>query len=592
MEAVASTPRPRPWNVALPALVAAYVVVVVVAVPRSSTAPLTTYAGASPAERIADLSAGFGLLGAGLLAWIELRAKRLGLLAILAGIAWFGPDWDGWARGPELARSLGAVAAPFVLALVFHLVAAFPDGRIGSRLATGAVAAGYGLTAVASVALALFRDPFLDFYCWRNCVDNAFLVDADQHVARVVARGWHFAALSIGLLVIVSVAWRWRIASGTARRVLWPLLASGLLVGAAEAAYAVALLRTPLESPTSAGFSSLFLVRSLALVALALGLTREVVRGRRTRAAVARLAIELGDAPPPGTLRETLAVALGDPTLDVAYWLPRSQRFVDAAGQARSEPLAERGRAVTPILRAGRPVAVVVHDDATVDGSRLQREIGGAARLAVENEQLQAEVLAQLTDLRASRVRIVELGDAARRRIERDLHDGAQQRMLALSYELRLARVAASAAHEHDLAELLRAASDAAQATLGDLRGLAHGIFPAILAEAGLGPALATLAATTPIAVELDGVADERFPPAVESAAYVVVSEAVADAAARHASFLTVTAACEAERLLLDLRDDGEPRGTSLVHISDRVGALGGTMRLAASAVHVEIPCE
>ena len=129
MEAVASTPRPRTWDVALVALVAAYVVAVVVAVPRSSIPPLTTYAGASSAARIADLGAGFGLIGAGILAWIELRARRLGLLAILAGVAWFGPDWDGWDRGPGLARSLGAVAAPFVLALVFHLVAAFPSGR-------------------------------------------------------------------------------------------------------------------------------------------------------------------------------------------------------------------------------------------------------------------------------------------------------------------------------------------------------------------------------------------------------------------------------------------------------------------------------
>jgi signal transduction histidine kinase len=405
-------------------------------------------------------------------------------------------------------------------------------------------------------------------------------------------RGWHYAALSIGVLLVASAAWRWHVASGTARRVLWPLLAPGLLVGVAEAAYAVALLRTPLERPTSAGFSSIFLVRSLGLVALALGLTREVVRTRRTRTAVARLAIELGEAPPPGKLRDSLAAALGDPALDVAYWLPRSQRFVDVTGRARSVPVAGHGRAVTPILRAGRPVAVVIHDAATVDGSRLQREIGGAARLAVENEQLQAEVLAQLADLRASRVRIVELGDAARRRIERDLHDGAQQRMLALSYELRLAHAAAAAAHDHDLAALLRSASDEAQATLGDLRGLAHGIYPAILSEAGLGPALGTLAATAPLAVELGDVTDERLPAAVESAAYVVVSEAVADAAARRATFVTVMATREADRFVLDLRDDGEPRSPGLVHVADRVGALGGTMRLDATGVRVEIPCE
>ena len=204
--------------------------------------------------------------------------------------------------------------------------------------------------------------------------------------------------------------------------------------------------------------------------------------------------------------------------------------------------MAGEGRAVTPILREGRTVAVVIHDAATVDGSRLQREIGGATRLAVENERLQAEVLAQLADLRASRVRIVELGDAARQRIERNLHDGAQQRMLALSYELRLAHAAAVSDGDPELEAMLGAACDEAQATLTDLRGLAHGIYPAILAEAGLGPALATLAAGAPIPVELAEVASERLPAAVESAAYVVVSEAVVDGTTRHATFVAVTA--------------------------------------------------
>ena len=414
---------------------------------------------------------------------------------------------------------------------------------------------------------------------------------ADQGVARVIGTGWHYAALGIGLLLVASACWRWHIASGTARRVLWSLLLPAVLVGAAEAAYAVALLRTRVESPTGTTFSSIFLARSLALVALALGLTCEVVRTRRTRAAVARLANELGEAPPPGKLRETLAGVLGDPALDVAYWLPRSQRFVDASGRARSAPVAGQGRALTPILREGRTVAVVIHDAATVDGSRLQQEIGGAARLAVENERLQAEVLAQLADLRASRVRIVELGDAARQRIERNLHDGAQQRMLALSYELRLAHAAAVSDADPALEAMLGAACDEAQATLNDLRGLAHGIYPAILAEAGLGPALATLAAGAPIPVELAEVADERLPAAVESAAYVVVSEAVVDGTARHATFVAVTATRTADRLVIDVHDDGQARDAGLVHVADRVGALGGTVQLGGTDVRAEIPC-
>ena len=190
-------------------------------------------------------------------------------------------------------------------------------------------------------------------------------------------------------------------------------------------------------------------------------------------------------------------------------------------------------------------MAIVVHDAALLEGPALEREIGSAARLAVENERLQAEVLAQLEDLRASRARIVETGDAERRRLERDLHDGAQQRLLALSYDLRLARAAAEAEGDREHATLLASAGDEAQAALGELRELAHGIYPAILAEAGLAPALATLADEAPLPVELGEVPPERYGAPVETAAYLTVAEAIADAAGRRATFVSVDVARE-----------------------------------------------
>ena len=373
---------------------------------------------------------------------------------------------------------------------------------------------------------------------------------------------------------------------------LWSLLLPAVLVGAAEAAYAVALLRTRVESPTGTTFSSIFLARSLALVALALGLTREVVRTRRTRAAVARLANELGEAPPPGKLRETLAGVLGDPALDVVYWLPRSQRFVDASGRARSAPVAGQGRALTPILREGRTVAVVIHDAATVDGSRLQQEIGGAARLAVENERLQAEVLAQLAELRASRVRIVELGDAARRRLERDLHDGAQQRLLALSYELRLAHAAAVADGDPALEAMLGAACDEAQATLDELRESRARHLPGDPRRGGPGPGTrdARRRRADPRRARRRG--GRALPAAVESAAYVVVSRGGRRRGRRGAppSSRSLPGAT-ADRLVIDVDDDGQARDAALVHVADRVGALGGDVQLGATDVRAEIPC-
>ena len=596
MAAAGSAARSRFVGIAVLVLTLAYAIAAILAVPRS-TEPFTTYAGAtyahaSTAAHAADLAAGLGLLAAGLLAWIEPRTRRLGVLALLAGVSWFGPDWEGWDGGSPLLRSLGAIVTPFFLALLFHLVLALPLGRLRSWPARVLVAAAYGVAAFVSLGRALFRDPFLDPYCWRNCLYNSFLVHADPRVARVLDDVWVRTSLAIGLLLVVTGALRLLTASAPAQRVLVPTLGPGVLAGGAASAYAVALLRTPLEDPRSAGFSSIFLAFSLSVAALALGLAWGVLETRRTRAAVSRLAGELGEAPLPGTLRDALAAAVGDPALEVAYWLPEAQRLVDGRGKRMEAPVPGQGRAVTPLVRDGRPVALVVHDAALLEGPALEREIGSAARLAVENERLQAEVLAQLEDLRASRARIVETGDAERRRLERDLHDGAQQRLLALSYDLRLARAAAEAAGDREHVTLLASGGDEAQAALGELRELAHGIYPAILAEAGLAPALATLADEAPLPVELPEIPPERYSAPVETAAYLTVTEAIADAVGREATFVSVDVAREDAELVVQVRDDGAAGTSALLHIADRVGALGGSLEVRPHSIRAEIPCE
>jgi signal transduction histidine kinase len=595
MAAAGTAARSRFAGIAVLVLTLAYAIASIFAVPRS-TEPLTTYAGATYAHasttaHAADLAAGLGLLAAGLLAWVEPRTRRLGVLALLAGVAWFGPDWEGWDGGSPFLRSLGAVVTPFFLALLFHLVVALPSGRLRSWPARVVVIAVYGVAAFVSLGRALFRDPFLDPYCWRNCLYNSFLVHADPGVARALDDVWVRTSLAIGLVLVVIGAWRLPAASGPARRVLLPTLVPGVLAGGAASAYAVALLRTPLEDPRSAGFSSIFLAFSLSVAALALGLAWGVLETRRTRAAVSRLASELGEAPPPGTLRDALALATGDPALEVAYWLPGPQRFVDGRGHRTESPAPGHGRAVTPIVRDGRPVAVVVRDAALL-GPELEREIGSAARLAVENERLQAEVLAQLEDLRASRSRIVETGDAERRRLERDLHDGAQQRLLALSYDLRLARATAETDGDPELVTLLAAAGDEAQAVLGELRELAHGIYPAILAEAGLAPALATLADQAPLPVELGEMPPERYSAPVETAAYLTVTEAIANAVERKATVVSVNLAREDKQLVVQIKDDAAGGGSELLHLADRVGALGGSLEVGPHSLRAEIPCE
>jgi len=369
--------------------------------------------------------------------------------------------------------------------------------------------------------------------------------------------------------LIIIIAWRLLTDSGPARRALLPFALPAALLACAVIAHAVVLQRTSLEDPTRPAFQNIFIVECASVLLLAAGLVWATVRMRLQRRAVALITANLGQAPPPGSLQPALAQALDDPELRIAYWLLDSQRYVDAEGRPVAEPAITPGRTVTPLVREGRKIAVVSHTAAVPD---LERAIGAAARLALENERLQAEMLAHLDQLRASRIRIVETGDAERRQLERDLHDGAQQRLLALSYDLRLARAQAEADNDAPTGSLLTEATGEAQAALSELRALAHGIYPMILAEAGLAPAVATLAETAALPVEILDLVEGRFAPAVETAAYLLVAEGVDDAAHRGASHLTVDIVQNGEWLMVTIEDDGIDRTSELVQLADRVG--------------------
>lgn len=580
---------PRLAMLTAAALALAWAIAAIVAIDPGALSP-TTYAAALPAAKPADIAAGVGLILAGRLAGTEERARRLGVLAVLAGLAWFGADLEGWENGPPFLRSVGAAVSPFMLALVFHIALALPHGRLRSTAARTAVVGAYGITTAVSLGRGLFRDPLLDLYCWRNCRDNSFLVHTDPGIASALGDVWLWSGLAIALCLITFGGHRLVVASGPGRRVLLPLLGPAMLVGATHTAYAVTLLRTPLENPESANFAAIFLASSLSLALLALGLVWNVLRFPRTRARVAQLASELGEAPPPGTLREALAAALGDPGIDVLYPRRDSRQLIDADG--RPTKLPPSGRSAARITRGDRTIALVLHDPVLVDEAELGRALGSATKLSVENEALRAEGLAQLHELGASRTRIVEAGDSARRGLERNLHDGAQQRLLALSYDLRLARAGAVADRDEEFVAVLDTAADETTTALDELRELAHGIYPAILTEAGLAVALATLADGAPLPVELGDVASERQPPSVETTAYVTVAEAIEDAARRGASFAAVRVAREGSRLVIAVDDDGAPRSSRLLHLADRVGALAGTLHVGDTDLRAEMPCE
>jgi signal transduction histidine kinase len=316
------------------------------------------------------------------------------------------------------------------------------------------------------------------------------------------------------------------------------------------------------------------------------GLVRSRVAGA---AAVSALVASLGDAGRGrGRLREALAGALGDPSLELAFWLPERGGWVDEAGAAVVLPGDDSARTCTTIEHEGRPLATIVHDVSLAEQSDLVRAVGGAASLALENERLDAELRANLHELRASRARIVESADAARRRIERDLHDGAQQQLVAILLALRMARSRV----EGDPAaagEMIDASIRDLTEAIDNLRELARGIHPAVLSDRGLGPAVDALASRLTLPVEVGEMPSERLPENVEVAAYFVVAEALTNVARyADATHARIDVTRENGRVTVAIADDGvggaDPaKGSGLRGLADRVAALDGRLEVESA---------
>jgi signal transduction histidine kinase len=585
LAALAPTAVPARVAAGLAGLIAASGALAIAAGPGRAT----TYAGISAAGAVLTAGAGVGLIAAGAVIGLGRRSRRrAGDLALLAGLTWYAPVWVAWQDGPTLIPSIAMVAAGFALPLIVHLAVAYPTGRVSSQPTRVLVGATYAEAAVAGCALALFRDPYSDPGCLANCNVNAFLVRSLPSLSRAVeiSDRWFTATAALALSAVCAV--RLTRASTAARTRLVPVFGPAMVFGAAVAARAAVLQAVTVEDPFNTALFTIFAISGSALVLLAAGHLSAVARARTERRAVARIAADLGEAPGPGSVAIRPRQALRDPSLQIAYWLPAENRYVDASGQAVPEPTAEPGRAVTSVTRNEHMLAAISHSDAATG---IAEHIGPAITLGMENARLQAELLAQLTQLRASRVRIIQAGDSARRGLERDLHDGAQQHLLALSYDIRLARAAAQADGDGPVEQVLAAAVQETQTALEDLRELAHGIYPAILADAGIASALATVAETAPLPVDIQAVPDRRYPAQVETTVYFTVAELLDEAGRTGADHATVNITHEGGWLVVTITVTGSDLNSPMVALADRVGALGGHLTSGPEAYRAEIPC-
>jgi signal transduction histidine kinase len=544
--------------------------------------PAFSIAGSSIGGSVALLGAGWALVGCGLMFWGRHRGNAVGPLLVAAGFAWFLGEWDSPGVGSAPVFTVGLVfyasSAPFVA----WAVLAYPTGRLASRVERVAVGLALaGAVLVLGVLPALVYDP-ATFGCSR-CAENLLLVaDEPGRFDDLGRLGIRFG-LVWSLLLIAVVAWRAARSSRTRQRVVAPVVLAGCAyLGLVAATFVTSLERAFVGSGDLE--RRLWLGQAVALTALAAAVGWSLLRARRTRSSLARLVVELGESPPPGRLREGIAETLADPNLEIAYPIGES-RYVDARGRPVGRD-GEDERAETPLVREGRTVALLLHRSDLLDNPELIEEVASAARLALENERLQAEARAQLEDLRLSRTRIIEAGDAERRRLERDLHDGAQQRLVGLSLALRLMRSQLGTDDGGDLAVRLDTAESEIRRAIVELRDVAHGIHPAVLTDEGLAAALEALAEE--VDVRLAALPQERFPAAVETAAYILVAEAAKRGAA----------SASVERrdgvLVVEVETEAEPE--TLVELQDRIGALDGRLgaeRTPSGGVrlHAEIPC-
>jgi signal transduction histidine kinase len=540
------------------------------------------------------LFVGWGFIGVGLFAWDRRPNNSVGSLMVATGFAWL-LSWIS-ASNTAVLFTAGVFVSSLYFVTAIHMLLAAPYGRGLSRWDRRIVTAAYLLVTVGLLPIYLFIDP--EKSDCQGCPENAILIEHNQTIVDVWGALVNLVGIVLIVGVLVSLIRRWRRATRPERRLYAAVYAAGIAL--LIAAMGQLALQTAGFGDGPAEVAFILSIVPLALVPylfLASFVRARVAQG----GAVGELMAKLSAAPRAGRVRDALAEALEDPSLELLFWLPEQGHYVDARGRKYELPFGNPARAVTKVDREGQCVAAIVHDATLPQMHGHVEAVGAAAGLALENERLDAELRAKIAELRGSRERMLQIGLEERRRLERDLHDGAQQRLVSMALNIRLAR---AKLNEDPLAaeQLLAGAGEELESALEELRELARGIHPAVLTDRGLPTALQTLANRAPVPVEVGELPDERLPEAVELAAYFVVAEALTNVAKyAEASHAKVQVERENGRVVVEVSDDGvggaDPgRGTGLRGLADRLAVIEGRLQIESEKGHgttvtARIPC-
>jgi signal transduction histidine kinase len=521
---------------------------------------------------------------AGMVAWRRRPDSAFGPLMILAGFT-TQLSMLQWTSLP-LPNTIGQLCDLLVAAVWLHIFLAYPTGRFAGGVERVVVVVGY-VAAVGLQVVILALGGFNE--------NHLLSVIKRPHAAEAV-EDVQLLALSALALIGVGLLWRrWRSLPRWQRRRPTQIVIDCFSLSLAM--LAALLVAGAFQLP---GFEVLqlatFAVGGLAPLAFLAGL----LDARLAKAGVGELLVRLRANPTPD-LQALLAQALRNPTLSLVYWLPQYGSWADQDGNPGTLPEPDSGRRATIVRQNGEQIAALVYDATLGEEPELVEAVSAAAGIALENGRLEAELRARLQELHGSRTRVFEAQQNERRRLERDLHDGAQQRLVALALEL------GSLAEQSDgdpatQIRLKHARSEVAQ-SLDELRGIARGLHPAIVSGHGLAVALESLVAATPLEVQLKADGLPRLKEQLEVAAYYVVCESLTNAAKHaQANRVSVEVAAVDHTLIVEIIDDGiggadSERGSGLRGLADRVEALNGRLRIwsptgKGTRVRAELQCE
>lgn len=527
-------------------------------------------------ELALHLAVGLAFVMAGVTAWQSRPTRNPGVLLCVAGWLWLA---SGVRRSSDpVLFTLGVTLTLMYQPPLLQLALSFPSGVLRSRAERAGVAFFFASWLLAPVAGWAFFDPRLHVGVGESTSRNLLLLWDSPALTAAVGNGIRTFQISVGVGIVAILVARWHAGTKAYRSAFLPLWLAVIVKTAATVWVSLAVIQV-----SGSLSSEALLWQYPATLMVPLAVLFGLWRYRFARGTLGDLMVEVGSAPVGERLVGALRRSVHDPTLTLLRWVPDQASFVDSRGVPQALPATSTGRASMVLERHGTPVGALVFDEALQDQPQLLAAVRSAISLSLENQQMEQQLRDQLLEVRRSRERIVTAGDSRRRQLERDLHDGAQQRLVAVAMELARAK---RATDPQEVRGLVGQASAELSEALDELRELARGVYPPSLREKGLAGSLTALAERSSLPVELDLQTQDALPAQVELAAYFICAEAVTNATKyAEASWMRISVNVFGREMRMEIVDNGvggaRPGSDGgLVGIADRAAALGGSLTI------------